>query len=60
LCYLTDATEMAHTVTGHDLAFDDSGPFGPDETYEQLFTTPGTYAYFCSPHPFMTGQIIVT
>jgi hypothetical protein len=24
------------------------------------FNKPGTYAYICTPHPFMIGQIIVT
>ena len=53
-------TETSHTVMGKDLAFEDSGPFGPGETYSQTFTEPGTYSYICGPHPFMTGTIIVT
>jgi plastocyanin len=56
----TNNTETSHTVTGKDLAFEDSGPFGQGETYSQTFTEPGTYSYFCSPHPFMTGTIVVT
>ena len=27
--------------------------------YTFTFTTPGTYAYFCSLHPHMTGTIVV-
>ena len=53
-------TETSHTVTGKDLAFEDSSPFGAGETYQQTFTEPGTYGYFCSPHPFMTGTVVVT
>ena len=53
-------SDTSHTVMGKDLAFEDSGPFGPGETYGQTFTKPGTYSYICGPHPFMTGTIIVT
>jgi plastocyanin len=53
-------TETSHTVTGSDLAFEDSGPFGGGETYSQVFTNPGTYQYMCGPHPFMLGMIVVT
>ena len=56
----TNLTDVSHTVTGSDLAFEDSGPFGRDETYSQTFSEPGTFSYFCSPHPFMTGTIVVT
>lgn len=56
----TNKTDTSHTVTGDDLAFEDSGPFGLGETYSQTFAEPGTYSYFCSPHPFMTGTIVVT
>jgi amicyanin len=30
-----------------------------DDTYAFTFTTPGTYTYFCSLHPHMTGTIVV-
>jgi plastocyanin len=30
-----------------------------DGTYSFTFTTPGTYKYFCSLHPHMTGTIVV-
>jgi plastocyanin len=30
-----------------------------DEKFSYVFTTPGTYAYFCAVHPHMTGQVIV-
>ena len=30
-----------------------------DQDFSYKFTTPGTYDYFCSLHPKMTGKIIV-
>jgi len=30
-----------------------------DDKYAFTFTTPGTYKYFCSLHPHMTGTIVV-
>jgi plastocyanin len=36
--------------------------FGPQELKVKAgttFTTPGTYKYFCSLHPHMTGTIVV-
>jgi YVTN family beta-propeller protein len=48
----------AHTVT-----FRDGSPgarsLAPGQTFTRTFDTPGTYAYFCSYHPYMTGSIIV-
>jgi plastocyanin len=37
----------------------DSGTLDTDDKYSRVFTTPGTYEYFCAVHPHMTGQIIV-
>ena len=34
--------------------------FGKGETYKVTFNTVGTYAYKCSPHPYMKGTIEVT
>jgi plastocyanin len=30
-----------------------------DDSFSFTFTTPGTYQYFCSLHPHMTGTIVV-
>jgi len=30
-----------------------------DDKFSYTFTTPGTYAYYCSIHPVMTAKIIV-
>jgi len=47
-----------HTVTANDGSFD-SGGLNPGQSWTYTFTTPGTYAYHCSYHPWMTGTIIV-
>lgn len=30
-----------------------------DQAYAITFTEPGTFDYFCTPHPFMRGKVIV-
>jgi plastocyanin len=52
-------SDMAHTVTGDDLAFDDSGLIEPGASFRQTFAEPGTYRYHCGPHPEMIGVILV-
>ena len=52
-------SDVAHTVTGDDLAFDDSGLIEPGDSFRQTFDEPGTYRYHCGPHPEMTGVIVV-
>ncbi|MBA3451297.1 MAG: cupredoxin domain-containing protein [Chloroflexia bacterium] len=49
----------SHTVTGDALAFDDSGPIAPGDSFSLTFDEPGTYAYRCGPHPGMVGEIVV-
>ena len=52
-------SDKAHTVTGEDLAFDDSGLIEPGDSFRQTFVEPGTYRYTCGPHPDMMGLIVV-
>ena len=47
-----------HTVTANDGNFD-SGILNPGQSWTHTFTTPGTYTYRCTLHPWMTGIIIV-
>jgi plastocyanin len=47
-----------HTVTSNGGAFD-SGNMAPGQTYSFTFSAPGTYAYHCTYHPWMTGIVIV-
>jgi plastocyanin len=53
-------SDAAHTVTGDDLAFDDSGLIEPGDSFHQTFDEPGTYRYKCGPHPGMMGVIVVS
>jgi plastocyanin len=53
-------SDVAHTVTGDDLSFDDSGLIEPGDSFRQTFDEPGTYRYKCGPHPGMTGVIVVS
>jgi amicyanin len=54
----TNADDIPHTVTSTTLAFR-SKPLDTDDKFSFTFTTPGTYKYFCSLHPMMTGSIVV-
>lgn len=38
----------------------DSGNVNQYESWGFTFTEPGTYNYFCTPHPYMVGTITVT
>lgn len=51
--------ELAHTATADGKAFD-SGFINPGTSFSFTFTAPGTYTYFCKPHPFMKGTVVVT
>lgn len=49
----------AHTVTANDGGFD-SGNLNSGETFSWTASAPGTYAYICSYHPWMTGMLVVS
>ncbi len=51
--------EEPHTVTAKNGSFD-SKALDTDQTWASTFTTPGTFPYICSIHPFMHGTITVT
>ena len=50
---------VVHTVTAYDGSFD-SGEFADATTFSLTFTAPGTYPYYCVPHPTMVGTVEVT
>ena len=49
----------AHVVTSSDKKFEKSPPLDTDQKFTITAGAPGTYNYFCSVHPKMTGKIIV-
>ncbi len=56
----TNKDNVVHTVTGDTDVNLNSGNLGLNQSYSMTFNTPGTYAYHCTPHPFMTGKVTVT
>jgi len=54
----TNNDDIPHTVTSKTGIFK-SKAFDTDDKFSFTFTTPGTYSYFCSLHPHMTGSIVV-
>ena len=54
----TNRDDVQHSATSTTGAFD-SGLRPQGQSYSFTFTEPGTYDYLCTPHPTMTGQIVV-
>lgn len=54
----TNRDDVPHTVTSTDQKFR-SKALDTGDQFSFTFTEPGTYAYFCSVHPMMTGKIVV-
>jgi Plastocyanin len=51
--------EEPHTVVSVEKAFKKSSALDTDQEFTITAGAPGTYTYFCSVHPKMTGTIIV-
>lgn len=49
---------VAHQIVSNTGAFS-SSVLNPGDSYTHQFSQPGTYAYHCGIHPFMTGTITV-
>jgi plastocyanin len=54
----TNRDDIPHTVVSDDQKFA-SKALDTDDQYSYTFTKPGTYGYFCSIHPKMTGKVVV-
>ncbi|MGA3349212.1 MAG: cupredoxin family copper-binding protein [Candidatus Sulfotelmatobacter sp.] len=54
----TNRDDIPHTVVSTDGVFK-SKVRDTDEKFSYTFTKAGTYSYFCSVHPKMTGTVIV-
>lgn len=49
---------VLHTVTS-DTGLFNSNDLNSGQSWSYTFTTPGTYSYHCSYHPWMKGTVIV-
>lgn len=59
----TNDDVVAHTVTQRVSPADrelHSPMMLPGESFAFTFDRPGSYPYFCEPHPFMTGRVTVS
>jgi quinohemoprotein ethanol dehydrogenase len=55
----TNVGELNHTATAFPKHEWDTGDLTSGESKAITFTQPGSYYYICTPHPWMSGQIIV-
>jgi plastocyanin len=56
----TNRDDIPHTVTDQDHPKETkSPPLDTGDSYSRVFTTAGTYHYFCSLHPHMQGTVVV-
>jgi plastocyanin len=51
--------DIPHTVVSDDKSTIKSKALDTDENFSYTFTKAGTYSYFCSIHPKMTGKVVV-
>ena len=54
----TNGDDIPHTVVSTEGVFK-SKVLDTDEKFSYTFSKAGTYAYYCSIHPKMTGKVIV-
>ena len=54
----TNSDDIPHTVVSTEGTFK-SKAVDTDEKFSYTFAKPGTYSYFCSIHPKMTGKVVV-
>jgi plastocyanin len=54
----TNRDPLPHTVTAVDRGFD-SGLIQPGGVFRHTFSKAGSFDFFCIPHPFMKGVVVV-
>jgi plastocyanin len=54
----TNGDDIPHNIVSEDKSFK-SKVLDTDEKFTFTATKPGTYSYFCSIHPKMTGKVVV-
>ena len=57
--FWTNDDSIPHSITSDEEGLFVSGPIAPEDTFENLFDTPGGFGYHCSTHPWMTGRVMV-
>jgi plastocyanin len=63
--YKSFEVEQLHTITSgslesRNIGIDfDSGFLAAGKTFQHTFVSTGTFDYFCTIHPFMTGKVVV-
>lgn len=63
----TNSDQLPHTVTsgtsdgraGEPDGIMDSGDMAPGDTFSFTFNEAGEYPYYCTPHPWMRGAVLV-
>jgi plastocyanin len=55
----TNEDSVAHTVTGSAGDELSSPLLSRGDEFSYTFATPGNFAYYCTPHPWMTGVVTV-
>jgi len=54
----TNRDDVPHNIVSTERKFK-SPVLDTDETFSHTFDAPGTYKYYCSIHPRMTGEVVV-
>lgn len=54
----TNRDDVAHTVNAEDGTWR-SGAVAPGEGWRATFDQPGQYVFYCGPHPYMRGVVVV-
>jgi plastocyanin len=55
----TNNDDMTHQVAFQALEMDDSPLIEPGESVTVTFDRAGEFPYYCGPHPWMTGTVVV-
>ena len=55
----TNKDSVKHNVVSNNGSELFSDLLGLNETYSHTFNQIGEYSYYCTPHPYMTGKIVV-
>jgi len=55
----TNRDKVTHLIASNGDRFQKSPALKPGQSFSHTFAAAGTYSYFCSIHPSMTGKIII-